>query len=388
MPSETQRNQIREIIVRRGNDAAAPAQLIQLTREMPAAAAAELFDEIAEMHVERGQLGVAAHYRKLLIEKYPDQPSARAAAVWLVAWMSSSELATLERSASSPEGASATAVAVDPAVLSAALHYAGDAMAAAPSLRDDPEFVFLQSVAERRRNGPEAAAGWWTLLKHRGPNDLWQRRVLAETWLKQRRETDRPRVSEPAAIARCLPTRTRPTLDGHLDELLWTTARPVPIVLPAGASAHPRELVGPTARARFGYDERYLYIALEASKVAGQTYPTDPRPRTEDSVDATLDRIVVELDPDRDYATAYELTVDSRGWPADAVWGQAAWNPQWYVAQHSDDKRWMIEAAIAWTEMTPAAPTAGDAWVVAVDRLLPGRDPSDSTASYRLLLFE
>ena len=124
-------------------------------------------------------------------------------------------------------------------------------------------------------------------------------------------------------------------------------------------------------------------------------------PRTRDADLGAFDRVRLRLDVDRDYATAYELTVDRRGWPGDRCWEDAAWNPRWFIAAKQTPKRstqhdsadgaasWSIEAALPWSELTDAAPRRGAAWTLGVERLAPGAAGESATPSeFSLLLFE
>ena len=75
---------------------------------------------------------------------------------------------------------------------------------------------------------------------------------------------------------------------------------------------------------------------------------------------------------DRDYATYYRLSIDHRGWTHDECWGDASWNPTWYVAAGADDDTWTIEAAIPLKELTQQQPDAKTTWAVGVQRIVPG----------------
>ena len=107
--------------------------------------------------------------------------------------------------------------------------------------------------------------------------------------------------------------------------------------------------------------------------------------------------MTVRIDTDRDYNTAFELTVDNRGWTHDACWGDATWNPTWYVASATDDTSWTIEAAIPLAEIVDKPPTSRNVWAVAARRTIPrvgyetwsGQPTSDdSPAQFGLLIFQ
>ena len=94
------------------------------------------------------------------------------------------------------------------------------------------------------------------------------------------------------------------------------------------------------------------------------------RPRDGDL--SAHDRVEVFLDIDRDYCTYYRLAVDERGWTNDSCWGDATWNPQWFVAARREKGRWTAEAAIPLAELTGRPPQPRDIWAVGVQRTVPG----------------
>ena len=110
----------------------------------------------------------------------------------------------------------------------------------------------------------------------------------------------------------------------------------------------------------------------------------------------------LRFDIDRDYATAYELSVDHRGWTRDACWGDTTWNPNWYVAAADDADCWTAEAAIPLAELTDKPPAARDVWALAIRRTIPRTGyqtwsatasrgdaaSDDSPAQFGLLIFE
>jgi hypothetical protein len=78
------------------------------------------------------------------------------------------------------------------------------------------------------------------------------------------------------------------------------------------------------------------------------------------------------LDVDRDYASFYGLTVDVRGWPAEACFGDPTWNPTWFIATGGDETYWTVEVAIPWEELVPKRPQVRDVWAIGIQRVIPG----------------
>jgi hypothetical protein len=141
-----------------------------------------------------------------------------------------------------------------------------------------------------------------------------------------------------------------------------------------------------------------LYVAITCPKTKDADYSVDDRPRPRDADLARHDRMTLRFDTDRDYTTAFELAVDHRGWTYDACWGDATWNPTWFVAAGGDDASWTAEVAIPLAELAAAPPAAKHVWALAIERTLPsGAQESwagpidadgDSPDRFGLMIFE
>jgi hypothetical protein len=156
------------------------------------------------------------------------------------------------------------------------------------------------------------------------------------------------------------------------------------------------------AEVRITYDREFLYVAVHCLKAEKVRYPSDNSSRQRDADLTRFDRVALKLDVDRDYSTAYELTVDSRGWTRDALNGDTMWNPTWYVAAANDESSWTVEAAIPLAELVDKPPAARDVWAIAVRRTVPRTGyqtwsaakargdaaSDDSPAQFGLLIFE
>jgi arginyl-tRNA synthetase len=99
---------------------------------------------------------------------------------------------------------------------------------------------------------------------------------------------------------------------------------------------------------------------------------TVPARRLRDTDLSAHDRVEVFLDIDRDYCTYYRLTVDHRGWTNDSCWGDATWNPGWFVAVRHEKGQWTAEAAIPFADLIGRPPQPRDVWDVGVQRVAPG----------------
>jgi len=120
------------------------------------------------------------------------------------------------------------------------------------------------------------------------------------------------------------------------------------------------------------HDDTYLYIAAECQKYPDVKYLPTRRPRPRDADLTGSDRIELLLDINRDYASAWRMTFDHRGWTAESVLGDSQWNPAYYVASTANELKWTIEVAMPLEELAPESRRAGTSWGVGVQRLIPG----------------
>jgi hypothetical protein len=232
-------------------------------------------------------------------------------------------------------------------------------------------------VAARRAGQAKSSQAFFSPLKHRGAADPWSRCARAEAWLIESRQ-DQP----PIPTMTCAAAAVRPKLDGILDEPYW-----------AVGSTVPSEADAPNVR--WAHDTEYLYAAIECAKRPGLDYgvATEPRPRDGDV--ESHDHVRLRIDVDRDYASYFELFVDSRGCTADRCCGDAAWNPQWFVArgESAGGGAWTIEAAIPLSELSTTPLSPGEAWAGSAARFSPSAAAptpghKSDPAEFSLLLFE
>jgi len=123
-----------------------------------------------------------------------------------------------------------------------------------------------------------------------------------------------------------------PLLDGVLSEGFWTA----PAIT---RTKHP-------VRIRAAWDDRFVYLAVQAPRRAIET-----RDRADDlgRRDADLtddDRIVLGLDLDRDLLTALNLAFTPDGRTHDDLDGDPSWDPSWYIASTASGDTLTSEIAI------------------------------------------
>ncbi len=123
-------------------------------------------------------------------------------------------------------------------------------------------------------------------------------------------------------------------------------------------------------------DDEYLYWAASCRRVApvraAEVSKAVPKARQRDADLTASDRIELCLDLDRDWTTFYRLQVDAQGRTHESCWGDASWNPQWFVAAQATDAAWTVEAAIPLVELAREHPAAGQAWAIGLMRIVPG----------------
>jgi hypothetical protein len=220
--------------------------------------------------------------------------------------------------------------------------------------------------------------------------DPWRECVLFESWLMNRAGQAVP----PKPVAACRRTAARPYLDGKLDDDCWRTATPLPLATMAGDlgtefgckeaiergfkekgkpdPAGMREALADGSRAMFAFDDQNLYVAVVCRHPAGSK-KEKVEMRTHDMDLRAFDRVSVLIDLDRDYQTYYQLQVDQRGALAEDCWGDASWNPKWFVAVTAEETGWTAEIAIPLSELTGEAVSPGRVWAVNVVRTVPGK---------------
>jgi photosystem II stability/assembly factor-like uncharacterized protein/tetratricopeptide (TPR) repeat protein len=371
-------------------------QLGPMLSELPDDRAAPAAFAVATQYVRTGQWELARETFLLMAERYPAHPLTADAYRWLLRHASSSEArrrselgqflvlrhddvvvsnqgSTLA-GAKPKRGEPLTEVTPRRQQVSALLvdkdgirkWYQGSLdletrlAAFGPLLADDPSVQFCLQAARRNLGDFEGAKRWYERFAAKQPDGPWRNAAAAELWLLNR--TGLP----PKPVANCRFTETRPFLDGKLDDDCWRVGPPMTLKSAAGDTLkdYPTEV-------RMAYDREFLYVALRCFHPASRHVEPTPGRRHDEDLRA-FDRVSLMLDLDRDYSTAFHFQVDQRGHVAEDCWGDKTWNPNWYVAVHSEPTVWVIEAAIPLSALTGDAVTNGKAWAFNVVRTVPG----------------
>jgi photosystem II stability/assembly factor-like uncharacterized protein len=256
---------------------------------------------------------------------------------------------------------------------------AGKRLAAfGPLYATDPAMQFCVQAAHRQLGEVAYAEKWYTHFLEKAPEGPWREAAAAELWLSTRAGLP------PRPVLPCVRTGSRPFLDGQFDDPCWRDHRPTTLNkvagLPFSARASKKELEGHenqflkeyVTEVRLTYDDEFLYLALRCRHPADRYVPP-VKVRKRDADLRPYDRVSLLLDLDRDYSTYFHLQVDQRGCVFEDCWGDAGWNPRWFVAIRSEKTGWQVEAAIPLIELTGDRVPVGSAWACNVVRILPGR---------------
>ena len=329
-----------------------------LPQGIDVAAAAALTFRIAQRFRNAGHGDLADKTLALLAERYPDDPLARTALVWRFQILAASETSVTLPSGGMGDGQVVAGPQKSPAEQAVEL--------ARQIEINRPELFALPSVryplaAVYRRLGQETQAQRLYALDRRGVDrDAWWDCARGETWLVDRKGP------APKPLANCISTDQRPHLDGRLDEALWKKCPPIVLASPLGDD---REW---PATAMLAHDEQYLYIAIQCRQAPGARYEAASGRRPRDPDLSQHDRVDLFFDIDRGYATYYHLTIDHRGWAADAINGDRNWNPKWFVAAQTADGVWTAEAAVPLAELKATIVPGKTVWAFGIQRTVPG----------------
>jgi hypothetical protein len=189
----------------------------------------------------------------------------------------------------------------------------------------------------------------------------WTQAAEGEVWLNN---SFRPPTGPAAA---CGYAPNRPVLDGVLSDACWKAAAELLL-----AGGQDRQDESRRTGAFVCYDNEYFYFAASLPRAPGtRTDGPGEGERQHDEDLADFDRVILSLDIDRDYVTAFTFAIDQRGRTSDSCWNDASWNPRWFVAVAGDKSQWSVEIAIPLEELTPVAPQRGAAWALGITRIIP-----------------
>ena len=164
----------------------------------------------------------------------------------------------------------------------------------------------------------------------------------------------RPRT---AAVPRLGPDEEPPTIDGHIEENVWTRRQGLEFVPFLNAT---QKFSQAKARAWLAYDGTHLYVAIycEEPNMAGIV----PVGRDEETISLTGDRveIVIAPPPERDAYRRIAIDPQNGRWDGLANRGDSSWSPEYRSAAHCGEDFWSVELAIPWASLDMPPPKSGD----------------------------
>jgi len=372
-------------------------QLDSETKKMPPDLAGATIYSIGELLIRNGQWHLAREAFFLLLDRHPNSRHCLPAIRWLAQFASSSEArrrhelgqfvvtsdvqvkpASGSDSGTIQQTSGTDTIRRDSVTLltdqKEARHWNQLTVALEPVMgrygslaMNDPPFQFCIAAARRSMADPAGARKWidryladtMTPTERVTRPDPWRDAAAAEAWLTNRNsKAHRP-------VGNCRWTATKPFLDGKLDDECWKNGAEMTLQNTTG------EPVGDfSSVSRFAYDSEFLYIAVTCKHPSKHFVPKVGK-RTRDMDLSSMDRVQIMLDLDRDYQTYYRLQVDQRGALAEDCWGDASWNPSWFVAVDSSETGWTAEIAIPLAELTGEKMGFGKVWACNVIRVLP-----------------
>jgi photosystem II stability/assembly factor-like uncharacterized protein len=372
-----------------GDPTAVMARIGQTLDKLPAEQGMNSILVMAQRAANAGNWPMAKETYELAAARYASQPAGLEAMRWLMRYHSSSEArrrSELKQFASIVRTDFATAVGKNESISidkntkplatgqsasltdsamarqwhQTALALEPKLVALGPAATSDPAIQFALAAAKRQLGDTDAGKGYFRkLLVERANNDPWRMAARQELWV-----TDR--VGQPPRFAAtCRKTAKRPHLDALFDDECWTDLPGIRATSIGGS------LDNYSTTARFAYDDEYLYIALECQHPEA-VFRAKVEHRNRDAEVAPYDHVEILFDMDRNYATYYRFRIDQRGALAEDCWGDASWNPRWYVAFKSSPEGYAAEIAIHLHDLTGDAIPHGKAWALNLVRIVPG----------------
>ena len=363
------------------------AHLRRLAGGLPRPFAAADQAALADRLLAAGELDAAEAVLVELLQTYPDQPAARAAAPRLLALWCGSER---DRRRLAAPALVTTATAGDAVTLADGTVTNAAAVSTAGALSVGGGKSYRTEVRKERLRRAAELGDWLARAAPRTFADAGVRRGVAVA----RRDLGLPPAAGTAAIgdagaltgALTVAAGPAPRLDGVLSDPCWLAA--------AAAALDPGAASAPGGLLTAATDGRFLFLAgaLPAHPDHGEAPTLEGRAHDADL--SALDRVEFSIDPDGDLGTAWNFAVARDGGTREDCCGDPSWDPGWFVEvvrtpplEPGDPGDWRFEAAIPLDALSFAPPTAASAWAVRIRRVTPGvgaaefppRDP-DATA--------
>ncbi|RCS56196.1 hypothetical protein DTL42_00275 [Bremerella cremea] len=362
-------------------------QMLRMSEDLPPQRSVEVLFHLAQKANQSGNLSLASDMHHQIVRKFPQSSLAPRSAAWLLGYYASNEIrfherdavefaAPTKRLAASEEETEQDDPDIAPVSFNKPENYQRPIESTKqanqlieelnqlmPQMLSDPAVAFSLERLLAAEGHSRQGESYVRRLLNLSQDNPWSRKAQWELAL------GRGNVQIDAPNVQATYGEIKPILDGKLDDRIWQAGKPVDFQ----AGTISKEEGAPPAAMMVAFDEDYLYLAIRCMKSQKFHYETpslEARPRDADL--AASDRVRLYFDLDRDYATAYELTVDYRGMTSDALAGNQTWDPQWFVASKQDRMFWTIEAAIPLAELTGENIRPGTSWAMAAQRVIVG----------------
>lgn len=362
-------------------------QMLRLSEELAPERSVEVLFHLAQQANQSGNLSLAADMHHQIVRKFPQSSLAPRSAAWLIGFYASNEIRFHERSAvefaapttrlesseeedEEPESEVAQVSFNKPENYQRPIESSqqGNQLIAElnqlmPQMLSDPAVAFSLERLLAAEGHSRQGESYVRRLLNLSQDNPWSQKAQWELALgRGNGRIDAPNVQATYG-------EVKPILDGNLNDPIWQAGKPVDFQ----AGTVSVEEGAPPAAMMVAFDDDYLYLAIRCMKSKKFQYEApskEARPRDADLEES--DRVKISLDLDRDYATAYELTIDYRGMTSDALAGNQTWDPQWFVASKQDQATWTIEAAIPLGELTGEIIRPGTSWAMSAQRVIVG----------------
>jgi len=395
------------------------AQLYDVGANLPATLALKQLRDLADINLQQNNMEGYLAVQQEIVRRFPTFEEAQTAAEMLFLFYSSAEArlyrlgATKAKTASQPSEEMALR-----GTPNAAAETAGSPFSVEPKIQAPTTSSFASGAADAmetlHQRWDSHAMSAFSILSNpnRGNgsaalNPLVQLRIAANYRLQQKSGEQSTTLSELSQrddqyglFARCemqvthmpaapvlplinLPKRSaRPFLDGVLTDSIWEDAEELLLtpfirdgVDPATGTRRRSLSSGAdiSSLTMLAWDEEFLYVAARLQRAPEKSRPIElAMHRSYDAKHKNRDRLELEIDTDRDFGTAFQLTVDESGETSDRCWMLDKWNPKWFVALDADAATWRIEAAIPLKELSATGAKPGDLWNIRLRRIIPG----------------
>jgi len=166
--------------------------------------------------------------------------------------------------------------------------------------------------------------------------------------------------------------RTRPKIDGVLDDPAWDGIEPMTEFYQNVTRMRAYQITG-RSEAYIGHRDGKLYIGIKGYEPSTENLTAAATQRDENAWQD--DCVELFFDPNRDYTTFYQIVINSLGTVFDqysdgqSPAGDQSWNGDFVHAVQVNDAYWSLEIEIPMAQFGQAAPETGAVWGANIARI-------------------